>query len=683
MQPFNTLIIFISSCFGLAGAITEWFWRSNRCSHLLPAAATLHSREGNGHERASEKALPPPDAAQQSPGPEGERDHAATRLQDLLTAENLTDLANVFLDLLAQRIEFERAELCLNQSKVLAKDAHHFPGTATEAESSLAIRLADRPRESNAQGTESAKLFKHVLPVFFGRHRIATLRLDSFCVLESRAQWAIENTLPVLASCIELCKYRNAVSLLRISEQRKNQEIKTLSEQLRTEQQRTRNTESWYQGIVNFSPDGILIADENGTIIMANPATDELFAYPPGSLIGKPIELLVPTDYRERHQALRNEFIRARSPNRTERRIGEQRGQRSDGSEFPAEIGLATLPARGGRGACFYASIRDISLRKRVETELRQTNEEQIAILETATTGIAFVKDRKVIRCNRALERLFGCSRDELLGTPTRTSFPDEKLYTSVSESIDRKLAQGDSFSEEIQLLRKNGSLFWCKLNGSAVAPLDPQRGSVWLLDDITEHRKAEQAAADERMRLQRILDSSPTCIAFVVARKIRFCNPAFQETFGTKPGDDVQDLYVRKEARSEWLARLQREGMARNIELQLKDSHSRVRSMLGTFLHFNLDGSEGELGWLTDITDRKRAEDCLQDQIRELERFNLLSIDREERMIQLKEEINELLEQAGRKRKYRSTRIAHIEEGGAKNGAYLQPAYRRGLTQK
>jgi hypothetical protein len=54
------------------------------------------------------------------------------------------------------------------------------------------------------------------------------------------------------------------------------------------------------------------------------------------------------------------------------------------------------------------------------------------------------------------------------------------------------------------------------------------------------------------------------------------------------------------------------------------------------------------------DITESKQAEKEIKEHIEELERFTYLTIDREEKMIELKEEINNLLEQAGNKKKYK-----------------------------
>jgi hypothetical protein len=72
------------------------------------------------------------------------------------------------------------------------------------------------------------------------------------------------------------------------------------------------------------------------------------------------------------------------------------------------------------------------------------------------------------------------------------------------------------------------------------------------------------------------------------------------------------------------------------------------------TILPTTYDGESGALGWLVDISSLKKMQEELQERMEDLERFNRLTINREEKMIQLKEEINTILEQMGREKKYK-----------------------------
>jgi PAS domain S-box-containing protein len=171
-------------------------------------------------------------------------------------------------------------------------------------------------------------------------------------------------------------------------------------------------------------------------------------------------------------------------------------------------------------------------------------------------------------------------------------------------------------------------------------------------LERLVQQRTDELRTSEERSR--QILETAPVSIAFSTKGRIHFANPLFTETFGAKSGDASPQLYVHPEEREALIERMKRDGMARNQEIQMYDRHRQVLDMLVTFLPITVEGEEGVLGWLSDITERKQAERQLQERMEELERFSRLTVNREEKMIQLKQEINILLEQAGMEKKYK-----------------------------
>ncbi|MBI4293933.1 MAG: response regulator [Betaproteobacteria bacterium] len=118
---------------------------------------------------------------------------------------------------------------------------------------------------------------------------------------------------------------------------------------------------------------------------------------------------------------------------------------------------------------------------------------------------------------------------------------------------------------------------------------------------------------ADERARLQSILDTSPINIAFSTKGRIHFANPKFCETFGAKAGDTSPQLYVHPEQRDELVGLLKRDGIAQNQEIQMYDRDHLPREMLVTYLSMTYDGEEGILGWIMDISERKRMEEAIK----------------------------------------------------------------------
>ena len=111
---------------------------------------------------------------------------------------------------------------------------------------------------------------------------------------------------------------------------------------------RLRETERYFRSVLELAPDGLMVVDAQGVIRLANARCEQLFGFTREQLVGQLVEMLVPPDVRPGHAALRNAF--QRSP--VAREMGsdrELRGLRQDGSEFPIEIGLSPLPARGIR----------------------------------------------------------------------------------------------------------------------------------------------------------------------------------------------------------------------------------------------------------------------------------------------------------------------------------------------
>jgi PAS domain S-box-containing protein len=130
---------------------------------------------------------------------------------------------------------------------------------------------------------------------------------------------------------------------------------------------------------IDAASDGILVVDDRGVIVFANPMLFELFGYEPDELLGVPVEVLIPEATRSQHVHHRRRY--AGEPRTRPMGSGlDLRGLHRDGHEFPVEIGLSPVPDVAG-GQLVIAVVRDVTERREAADELMQAHE-QLALVD-------------------------------------------------------------------------------------------------------------------------------------------------------------------------------------------------------------------------------------------------------------------------------------------------------------
>jgi len=130
-----------------------------------------------------------------------------------------------------------------------------------------------------------------------------------------------------------------------------------------------RIADSVLAGMVQISADAIIAIDEEQRIIFFNTGAERIFGYEAAEVVGGPLTVLLPERYRAMHQG---HVTRFGASHERARRMGERQeisGLRRNGEEFPAEASIAWVEVRGR--PVFTVVLRDITERKRIETQLR------------------------------------------------------------------------------------------------------------------------------------------------------------------------------------------------------------------------------------------------------------------------------------------------------------------------
>ncbi|HSX85616.1 MAG TPA: PAS domain S-box protein, partial [Cellvibrio sp.] len=245
------------------------------------------------------------------------------------------------------------------------------------------ITLIDPPADYitiNSGLGESLPRVIAILPILHNDRLLGVLELASFQPFGKREMDLLDALMPILGMSMELLERslhtRTLLSETQEQALRMEKQAAQLEEQsveMEAQQAELMQTEAWYRGIVETAPDGMLVANEQGTIILCNPKAEVLFGYGQGELMGQSVDQLVPTGIQATHAQHRAGFM-ATGGSRAMGAGQDLKGIRKDGSEFPIEIGLSLLPDLGGRGLCACASIRDISERIAVQKQLQLAN---------------------------------------------------------------------------------------------------------------------------------------------------------------------------------------------------------------------------------------------------------------------------------------------------------------------
>lgn len=186
----------------------------------------------------------------------------------------------------------------------------------------------------------------------------------------------------------------------------------------------------------------------------------------------------------------------------------DKRYLKKDGSVLWAFISLSRATPPGGGHPQVVAIITDIGQRKAAEEGLRETEQrlkaaldEQAVVLENATVGITLVRHRRQIWASAHMVRLFGYSPAEMDGVETRVFYPSVEAWEEVGARAYSALRAGQTYAGEHPMRRKDGSIFWARLQGRLIDAAHEETGSIWCIEDVTD-LKALGARASQAERI-------------------------------------------------------------------------------------------------------------------------------------------------------------------------------------
>ena len=165
--------------------------------------------------------------------------------------------------------------------------------------------------------------------------------------------------------------------------------------------------------------------------------------------------------------------------------------RRYDGTEIP--ILKTVVQVELGGEPILLETFTDISKQKKAEASLVKTLNQLEAILDSSLVGIMVLENRILTKVNRPMAEMLGYEPEEIIGRGPQQLHLSEENFIEFGEKYYWQLAHRRIANVEYPLRHKKGHTVWCQFNGKAIAPPDLAKGAVWVIEDITERKRAEE----------------------------------------------------------------------------------------------------------------------------------------------------------------------------------------------
>ncbi|HET8550190.1 MAG TPA: PAS domain S-box protein [Bryobacteraceae bacterium] len=367
--------------------------------------------------------------------------------------------------------------------------------------------------------------------------------------------------------------------------------------------------------IVSSLPDGLIVVDARWRIVYASAEATRIYRKSPGHLVGRGHWEAWPESIgtgveRELRRAMQDRVIVC-----IEHRCDAEgaRGMWAEIRAFPCGPGIAIC-------------CRDISSRRRVETELRQREKELADFVENAAIGLHWVaEDGTILRANDAELNMLGYTRDEYIGHNVREFHADAAVITDILERLKRR---EEITRCEARLRARDGSIRYVAMTFNVYSENGQFIHTRCFTRDITEQKRATEL----QERLAAIVESSDDAIISKDLNGIiRSWNSGAERIFGYTAeeiiGKPVATLAVpeRMDEMPNILDRIRRGERVDHYETRRRTKDGRVLAISLTVSPIRDASGEiiGASKIARDITERGRTVQALRESNAALTRAN------------------------------------------------------------
>jgi PAS domain S-box-containing protein len=404
-------------------------------------------------------------------------------------------------------------------------------------------------------------------------------------------------------------------------------------------------SETKFRQTFEYSPVGKVMVGLNKRFILSNYAFALSLGYKAEKLIGKSIaEVTHPADQKIGMDEM-NAIIKG------ELKVSQvqKRYLRKDGETLWGDVTISLVRDHEGRPKYFLAIIQDITDRKLAEEALQNSELKFSVAFKTSPYAITITnpENGQFIEVNNAFYTMTGFTPDETY----KNSSVGMSIWADAEDrvSVVNSLLVGDKVvGQEFRFKVKNGEI----ITGLFSAHLISIKNKTYILssiNDITDRKRIEDALRDSEIKFRETvtyLDEgyySVTLDGILLDHNKAFnLILGFDSTIDLK-GQKLPDFWQHPVERNDYIKAFGVNGSITNYQINAKKQNGeKIAVLASAHLVYNKDNKPLRIeGVFLDITGRIHAEEKIKNQVDELKRFNSTMVDREIKMLQLKEEIN------------------------------------------